>query len=282
MTAALDDQQFDGSRPGPAGPGCPHDPYQAPQVRDRHDVVGIAVEQENRPVVPDDRVRGADVRNLVSPGSQVDEGREHREGIRDDIGDREACQPERLASEAVRLGGGGGRHEGRHARVGSRGEDGPDAAHRVAGDRSGGHLGPGKERLERRQRVGPELACADGQLLGRVRPVAADVDREDVEARRDQEVRHRQRPVATRFPAVDEDDPRSRLAVAGGDEPRRQLRPGGWKRHLLEREAQVRGCGSRCERARVAGPRPVDEGEPVGEREWRRGDGGRQPGAANG
>ena len=61
------------------------------------------------------------------------------------------------------------------------------------------------------QRIGPELAGAERQVLGRVGPVAADVEGQAVEAGGVEEGGHRQRPVARRLPAVDEDDARTRV-----------------------------------------------------------------------
>ncbi len=61
---------------------------------------------------------------------------------------------------------------------------------------------------ERGQRVGTEFAGAERQLLGRVRAVAADIEGQAVETGGVEEDGHRQRPVASRFPAVDEHDTR--------------------------------------------------------------------------
>ena len=65
------------------------------------------------------------------------------------------------------------------------------------------------------ERVAPELAAAQRQGLGRVRPVAADVEGQAVEAGGVQEHGHRQGPVARRLPAVDEDDARARAGRRG-------------------------------------------------------------------
>ena len=119
--------------------------------------------------------------------------------------------------------GAGGRDDRRDALVGGAGQDRPDRAHRVADDRAAGDLGPGEQGVERGQRVEPELAGADGQRLGRVRAVAADVDGQAVEAGGVQEDRVGQRPVAGRLPAVDQRDARTGRAVAGRDEPGRQV-----------------------------------------------------------
>ena len=99
--------------------------------------------------------------------------------------------------------------------------------------------GRAMQRLERRQRVEPELAGADRQGLGRVRAMAADVDGQAVEAGRVQEDGVGQRPVARRLPAVDEGDARTGLAVAGRDEPGRQLDVAGADGGRLERQPEV-------------------------------------------
>ena len=100
-----------------------------------------------------------------------------------------------------------------------------DAAHGVARDRGHGHFGPRDRGTERRKRFRPELAGAERQLLGRVRPVGADVKRQAVEPRRVEEERHRERSVASGFPAVDEHDRRSGRATACRDEPGGQVEP---------------------------------------------------------
>ena len=103
-----------------------------------------------------------------------------------------------------------------------------------------GHLGPREQRAERRQRVGPNSPARQRQVLGRVRAVAADVEGQAVEPGGVEEQRHRQRPVARRFPAVDEDDARARRAAAGRDEPRRAGRGRRTRMsHRLVRQAEV-------------------------------------------
>ena len=52
----------------------------------------------------------------------------------------------------------------------------------------------------------PNSPALSGSVLGRVRAVAADVEGQAVEAGGVEEDGHRQRPVARRLPAVDEDD----------------------------------------------------------------------------
>ena len=54
-----------------------------------------------------------------------------------------------------------------------------------------------------------------GSVLGVVRAVAADIERQAVEPGGVEEDGHRQRPVAGGLPAVDEDDARARCATVG-------------------------------------------------------------------
>ena len=134
---------------------------------------------------------------------------------------RQPGEPEGLAGEPVRIGRPRRRDDRCDPRVRRAGEERADRAHRVAGDRPDRHLRLLDQRPEGGQRVGPEFAGAQRQLLGRVRAVAADVEGQAMEARRVEEDGHRQRPVARRFPAVDEDDAGARRSTSGGDEPGR-------------------------------------------------------------
>ncbi len=209
MTKCLDRGRIRVAGTRPSSRGC-----QSGQVSDRHDVVRIAVDQQDRA-----RYRAIAAVALMSAttclrGPQVDAGREPGERVGDRIGDGQAGQPERLAGESVGVGRRRGRDDGGDARVGGAGQDRPDRPHRVAGDRAARHLGTGEQRLERRQRIEPELAGAQRQFLGGIRTVAADVDRQAVEAGRMQEQRERQRPVAGRLPAVDEHDAGARFAAS--------------------------------------------------------------------
>ena len=110
----------------------------------------------------------------------------------------------------------------------------------MADDGAARDLVASEQGVERGQRVEPELAGADGQRLGRVGAVAADVDGQAVEAGSVQEDGLGQGPVARRLPAVDERDARPRRATAGGDEPRRQCDVAGADDGRLERQAEVR------------------------------------------
>ena len=67
---------------------------------------------------------------------EVDPGREPGERVGDRVGDRQAGEAERLAGEAPRVGRRRRRDDGGDPRLGGRGEDRPDRAHRVAEDRA--------------------------------------------------------------------------------------------------------------------------------------------------
>ena len=148
-------------------------------------------------------------------------------------------EAERLAREAIRVGRGRTGDQDRGAWVGGRGEDRPDAAHRVTDDAAGRDLGPGEQGVERGQRVEPELTRADRQRLRRVGAVAADIEGQAVVAGRVQEDGHRQRPVAGGFPAVHEHDPGPGRPATSRDEPGRQIQVRtGAHGHGLERQAE--------------------------------------------
>ena len=121
----------------------------------------------------------------VAARPDVDARREPGERIGDRVRDRQVGEPERLAGEPVRIGRCRGRDDGRDPRVGGAREDRPDGAHRVTGDRADSVTsGCSMSARNAGQRVGPELAGAERQVLGRVGPVAADVEGQAVEARR--------------------------------------------------------------------------------------------------
>ena len=109
--------------------------------------------------------------------------------------------------------------------------------------------------------------------------MAAHVEHETVEARRVQELDVGQGSVARRFPAVDEHDSGARPAIAGRHEPCRQRRLPGLDDRFLERQAEVgRRVAGRAP-AGLAGPRAVDQREPVGKRERSDRNGRRDPGS---
>ena len=144
-----------------------------------------------------------------------------------------------------------------------------------------GDLRPGEQGVERRQRVEAELAGADGQRLGRVRAVAADVDGQAVEARGVQEDRVGQGPVAGRLPAVDQGHARAALAAAGRDEPGRQLDVAGAHGRRLVGQPEVGRRHRRHVLARVAGALAIDEREAVGQPERGGRQCGQHPGASD-
>ena len=125
----------------------------------------------------------ADLGHVVAARPQVDARREPGQRIGDRVGD--GSRASRNVWRVRRYGSAGADVATTAATRGSAaaGEDRPDGAHRVAEIAADRHLRPGEQRLERGQRVEPELAGADRQRLGRVRAVAADVDRQAVEAR---------------------------------------------------------------------------------------------------
>jgi hypothetical protein len=84
----------------------------------------------------------------------------------------------------------------------------------MADDGPRADLGLLDQRVERGERILPELAGGQWQRFGRVLAVAADVEGQAVEPGRVKEYREGQRAIAGRSPAVDEDDagPRSPLA----------------------------------------------------------------------
>ena len=149
----------------------------------------------------------------------------------------------------------------------------------MAADR---HLGPADQRAERRERVEPELAGADRQRLGRVRAVAADVDRQAVEAGRVQEQRVRQGPVARRFPAMDEGHPGPAAPPRAGMNQAGSSRSPERTRASSNGSPRSAGVDGRRVLPRIPGPCAVGEREPVGQAELGGGDGRREPGAPDG
>ena len=205
-----------------------------------HHRVERPMDEEQRPRVAGDGPARRQAAHRVTARAQVDPGGELGEGRRERLGDRQPREPERLPGEPSRVGG-GGRADERRAAVpgGRRGEDRPDRSEGVAEEGAAGHLGPGEERIQRGQRVVAELCDADRQRLGRVVAVPADIEREDVVPGGMEDLGVRERPVAVRLPAVDEDDARSGGPIAGRDEPRRQFTAGGVDDGLLERQAAI-------------------------------------------
>ena len=166
-------------------------------------------------------------------------GGQPRQRIGHGAGERQACEPERLAREPVRVRRGRGGHDGPDPRLGGRRQERPDPAHRVAQDADRGDVRTIEQRARPGERIGTELARGERQLLGGFAPWP-----------RMSSVRT-WNPAALSswalgsvrsragFPAVDQEDRRTRGAVAGRDPPCRQGDPGGRDRHLLEREPEV-------------------------------------------
>ena len=127
-----------------------------------------------------------------------------------------------------------------------------------------------------------ELTAADRQQLRLVGSVAADVEQEAVEAGRVEEVRHRQRPVAGRLPAVDQDHAGAGRPLPRRNEPCRQVEAINRDDRVLERHAEVGGGRLHLMAARIAGTRAVGERESVRQPDLRGGNGGGNAGATNG
>ena len=101
----------------------------------------IAVREQDRPVIPGDGCRRADVADDVTARSKVDPSRQPGERVGDEVGDRQAGELEGQAGEAVRAGGTGRGDDGGDPRVRGGREDRADTAHRMADDRSDADLG---------------------------------------------------------------------------------------------------------------------------------------------
>jgi len=95
VVTARDDERLD------ASPGLRRCSDQALEVDDGDDVVGIAVDEEDRPIVRGERRRGADRRDPVATGAEVDARGQPGEGIGDRIREREVGQPKRLARQPL-------------------------------------------------------------------------------------------------------------------------------------------------------------------------------------
>ena len=80
-------------------------------VPERHDLVGVAVGEQDRAAVARDGPRRADVRDRVAARREVDAGRQPGQRIGDRVGDRQVGQAERLAGEPVGIGRRGRRHD---------------------------------------------------------------------------------------------------------------------------------------------------------------------------
>ena len=246
----------------------------------RHDRVVIAVREQDRALVSGDGRRRADVVDDVAARSKVDTGRQPGERVGDEVGDRQAGQLERQSSEAVRARGTGRRDDGSDPRVRGGRQDRADAAHRMADDRPDADLGLLDQRVEGGQRILPELAGGQWQLLGRVLAVAADVEGQAVEPGRVEEHGEGQRAIARRFPAVDEDDARAALTASGRDEPRRQGDAVGFDEHRFVRQAEIGRRDPGRVPARIPGTHAIGQREAVREAERGGGSGSRDPGAA--
>ena len=159
----------------------------------------------------------------MAPRPDVDPRRQPCQRVGDHVRDRQMGEAEGLAREAVRIGRAGGRDDGRDARIGSRREDRPDGAHRVAGDRRRS-VTSGRSRSARKAASvsAPNSPALSGSGSGGLAPLPRTSKVRQWKPGGVQEDRHRQRPVPRRFPAVDEDDAGTGCAAARRDEPGRQ------------------------------------------------------------
>ena len=226
MLAARDDQGLDGGGGWivvARRMGCRCQPL---HVAGWYDCVLVAVGQQDRSPIAGDGSGCADARDHVAPRSDIDPGGQPGQRIGDEVGDGQSRQSEGLAGQPVWVRWTRCGHDGPDTRIGGGGQDRADSTHGVTGDRPGGDLGPAGQDPEGGQRVRPELAGTERQLLGRVGTVTADVEGQAVEPGGMEEAGHRQGPVPRRLPAVHEDDPRARLTAPGRDEPGGQLQPG--------------------------------------------------------
>ena len=208
-------------------------------MAERDDAVGVAMDEEDRTAVGLDGAGGRDRSDGVAAGREEHVGGQPRQRVGHGAGERQARESERLAREPVRIRRSRGGHDGPDPRLGGCGQEGPDPAHRVAQDTDRGDVGAIEQRACPGERIGTELARGERQLLGRVRAVAADVERQHVEPRGIEQLGIGERAVPRGLPAVDQEDRGTRGAVAGRDPPCRQGDPGGRDRELLEREPEV-------------------------------------------
>ncbi len=231
--------------------------------------------------IPSDGRRRTHAAHVVAPRPEVHARCQPRQGIRDQVGDRQPRQPECLSGEPVRPSRGRTRYDGRDARIGARSKDRADPAHRVSGDRCDCHLRPGENRFERGKRIRTELTGTQRQVVGGVRTVGPNVKRQAVEARRIQEQGHRERPVTGRFPAMDQDYGGSGCSAPGGDEPGREIQPVARDRQGFVGEPDIGWGQVRRTPARIAGAHAIGQRESVRQPRCRGGDGGSKPGPAD-
>ncbi len=238
MLAARDDEDLQRA-PHPVGlESLAGRALEPPKVADRDDSIGIAVDEQHRAAERRDRPCRRDGADGVAAWLEEDVRGQPGERVGEETRNRQAREAERLPRQPVRVRGRRRGDNGRDARLCGRGQECPDPAHRVAQDPDRRHVGTREQRVHAGQRVGPELARRERQLLGRVGAVPADVEREHVEARRVQHERVRKRSVARGLPAVDEQDRGPGGAVAGRDPPGRQPDPRGRHIHVLEGEPE--------------------------------------------
>src|SRR4051794_13484736 len=110
--------------------------------------------------------------------------------------------------------------------------------------------------------------------------MAADVEGEAVEARGVEEEDVGNRPIASRLPAMDEDDPRARRASSRRYEPGGERTRPRWNGRLLERQAEVRRTEPGRPTSGLARADPIDEREAIGEGQGRGGERSGDPRAA--
>ena len=112
--------------------------------------------------------------------------------------------------------------------------------------------------------------------------MGANVKRQAVEPSRIEEERHRERSVAGRLPAMDEDDGRSGCATACRDEPGGQVEPVALDGQRFVGETQVRGRDVRNVPTRVSRSHSIRQCELIRQPELDSGDGRSKAGPADG
>ncbi len=194
-----------GDRVGPGGaPGLREDR----DVADGHDAIVGAVDEQHRPVDGADRRRRAHRVHRVPAWLEVDAGGQPRERPGDRRRDRQPGEAERLAGQPVGVGRRGDRDHGVDRAVLGGRHQGSGRTHRVPEEPDARDLRAPPQLRDGGPSVRRVLADGHRELLRAVGAVAAHVERQHVEAGGVQDLRVRDRSIAGRFPAVDEDDAR--------------------------------------------------------------------------
>ncbi len=192
-------------------------------------------------------------------------------------GNAQAGQPERLADQPAWIGRGRRADERRDARIGGRGQDRPDRAHRVAQDRPGRDLGPGQQGREGRPAASaPNSPALTGSVSAGLAPWPRTSKVRQWKPAALQELDVGRASGRGPNPSRGRGPPRARRAAAGRDEPGRAGRRRASGRRSSS-NASPKSAGVNCGRPAMgkAGPDPVDLAEAIGEGQ-RHGGSGRQ------